>query len=791
APGDASVLAGGGAPSAAANVAINAGRLGWADGRLLVTDADHGEAWSVAPDSGALRHLAGVGASLADGLAPASFPTLRGDGPIAGTDDGTVYVASGRTIRRIAPGATDGGTVVVAADAMPDVEGDVGALAVDGEGGLLYALRGGNYSTGTGAILRLAPDATTPEVVAGLGDPDAAGATGPAGDAVLSGPTGLAVEPDGDVLVAEQGSGEYGDGNRVRRIAVGDDGVLTPDDTTTTIAGASTDGDGTGVAGGDGDGGAAVDAHLDQPRDVQALPDGRILIVDWTRVRVVATDGTITTVAGGGDASPTGATAEDADLTTLTDARMEGDTLYVVLASTHDGNAGVLAVDLDDPTATFERVAGTGGRSSGGDGTAATDLQLTPNGVAVAPDGATFVADEDGHRVLRIDPDTGTATRVLGAADGLGCVDAATEGRETCGADGRARETAISRPAALTVAPDGDLYVLDDAHLVRHVDLSAKDPDAWTVETIAGAKTGKGGIGDGGPAADAIIRSVLGMAVSPDGAYLYLASGGLRTVRRIELTGSKRIERFAGSSAPLGGIGDGGPATDAAFANPADVAVAADGTVFVADADDQRVRRIGTDGIITTVAGGGTGVEGDDDHLEEPFDPLDLGPVVGFGLALAPDGTIALSYGDQVRFLEPGGPIIRRVFGTGAAGYAGDEGRALDLRTVSATHVAFAPDGALVVADPDLRRVWRVESPARQLRIDGVSPGTVQAGGAAVQVTLTGGRTRGDVAVDAGAGVTVTDVRRDGPERVVATLRVSADAAPGARDVTLTTTLDG
>ncbi|MCM3882630.1 serine/threonine protein kinase, partial [Frankia sp. R82] len=116
------------------------------------------------------------------------------------------------------------------------------------------------------------------------------------------------------------------------------------------------------------------------------------------------------------------------------------------------------------------------------------------------------------------------------------------------------------------------------------------------------AGTGTGGFsGDGGPATHAQLGNPSGVAVDTTGA-LYIADWGSNRVRRVGTDGT--ITTVAGTGAP-GSSGDGGPATHAQLRNPNGVAVDTTGALYIADQDNNRVRRVGTDGTITTVAGTG------------------------------------------------------------------------------------------------------------------------------------------------------------------------------------------
>jgi glucose/arabinose dehydrogenase len=167
-----------------------------------------------------------------------------------------------------------------------------------------------------------------------------------------------------------------------------------------------------------------------------------------------------------------------------------------------------------------------------------------------------------------------------------------------------------------------------------------------------------------------------GVAAMPDGGYL-IADAGNDRVRRVFADGT--INTVAGSG-NVGDSGDGGPATAADFRDPLGVAALPDGGFLVADGLAGRVRRVSPDGTITTVAGNGTrGLSGDGGAATaaELFDPR--------GLAVMPDGGFLIADGDYVvRRVFPDGKITT-VAGTGTPGFSGDGGPATRRSSTSRT----------------------------------------------------------------------------------------------------------
>jgi DNA-binding beta-propeller fold protein YncE len=149
----------------------------------------------------------------------------------------------------------------------------------------------------------------------------------------------------------------------------------------------------------------------------------------------------------------------------------------------------------------------------------------------------------------------------------------------------------------------GNLYIVDtDNHRVRRVDAST-----GIITTVAG--TGSAGFGgDGGPASAARLDEPRNVDLDSDG-NLYIVDEGNDRIRKVTPSGT--ITTVAGNGT-RGSSGDGGSASSAALARPRDVAVDADGTIYVATEDDSRVRRIDPSGTITTLAGTGSAGYGGD-----------------------------------------------------------------------------------------------------------------------------------------------------------------------------------
>ena len=207
--------------------------------------------------------------------------------------------------------------------------------------------------------------------------------------------------------------------------------------------------------------------------------------------------------------------------------------------------------------------------------------------------------------------------------------------------------------------------------------------------------------GDGGPASAAHLNGPRGVAVAADG-DVFIADSDNNRIRRG--TPSGMISTVAGTG-DAGFSGDGGPALAAHLSRPFGVAVDPSGTLFIADTDNNRIRKVSPDGVISTIAGTGVAAfsgdngPGVDAQLNSPR-----------GLAVDPAGhvVIADSVNNRVRRLDGAGTITT-IAGTGTAGFSGDGGPAVDAMINYPRSIAFDPAGRLVFVDTRNARVRRVD----------------------------------------------------------------------------------
>jgi sugar lactone lactonase YvrE len=232
-------------------------------------------------------------------------------------------------------------------------------------------------------------------------------------------------------------------------------------------------------------------------------------------------------------------------------------------------------------------VAGNPAAVALGDGRPATSARLNaPTGVAVDAAGNLYIADCGNNRVRYVDAVSGTITTIAGNGSTSG----------NLGDGGAATAASLYGPTDVAVDTAGNLYIADSYHgRIRKVDVTG------TISTAAGGGTpgaGADGLGNGGPAVDAILNAPSGVTFD-DAGNLYVADSGNNLIRVIR---SGIISVVAGNGTPAFS-GDGAAAINASLKQPTAVRLDAGGAVYIADSGNSVARRVDAAGTITTIAG--------------------------------------------------------------------------------------------------------------------------------------------------------------------------------------------
>ncbi|MEU8843089.1 RICIN domain-containing protein [Streptomyces roseus] len=335
------------------------------------------------------------------------------------------------------------------------------------------------------------------------------------------------------------------------------------------------------------------------------------------------------------------------------------------------------------PISTF---AGSGEGGSGGeDGLAAAAGLSHPYGVAVDGTGTVYFSEYSAHRVRKV------------TADGKISTFAGTGEADCGGDDGPAASAFLNYPRGVAVDGMGAVYVADAGnHRVRKVTAEGE------ISTFAG--TGAAGVGgDGGPATAAELDRPYGVAVDGTG-VVYIADAENHRVRKVAADGT--ITTFAGTGeADFGG--DGGAAEAAQLNGPHAVAVDSTGVVYIADAENHRVRKVAADGTITTFAGTGEADFGGDGGAAEA---ARLNHPVAVAVDSAGCVHICDQYNHRVRKVAADG-TISTVAGTGEADFGGDDGPAGSAQLNNPFGLALNGVDALYIADHVNNRIRKIASP--------------------------------------------------------------------------------
>ena len=314
-------------------------------------------------------------------------------------------------------------------------------------------------------------------------------------------------------------------------------------------------------------------------------------------------------------------------------------------------------------------VAGTGKPGHSGDGGRASEARFSyPSGVTVDKTGNLYIADFLSQRIRRVDA-AGTITTVAGIGEpGYG------------GDGGPAAKARLNFPSGVAADPNGNVYITDSGnHRVRLIDATGK------ITTIAG--TGEAGYDWEGPAVEARLNQPRGIAIDNSG-NIYFGGYLNFEIRRVDAAGN--ISGVEGSNEPYDG-----PGGEYRLSRDRGVAVDGSGNVYVANIDNNYVRRVDAKGAVSVIAG-----------TREPGYRGDGGLAVeaqlSFPAGVAVDKTgnvyIADTGNHRIRKVDTSG-IITTIAGTGEPGYAGDGGLSVEAQLASPFALTVDSSGNLYFVD--------------------------------------------------------------------------------------------
>ncbi len=327
------------------------------------------------------------------------------------------------------------------------------------------------------------------------------------------------------------------------------------------------------------------------------------------------------------------------------------------------------------------------------------------------------------------------------------------------GDGGAATAARLRQPYGVAVDAAGNLYIADEFnHRIRKVDTGG------AISTVAGSGT-EGYSGDGGLATATQLNTPTGVAVDAAG-NLYIADQNNQRIRKVDTGGA--ITTVAGTGG-YGYSGDGVAATAAQLYGPYGVAVDAAGNLHIADTLNNRIRKVDTGGVITTVAGSGTkgGTAATAAQLRHPR---------GVAVDAAGNLYIADTLNQRIRKVDTGGAITT-VAGTGTSGYSGDGGAATAAQLYKPSGVAVDAAGNLYIADFRNNRIRKVDTGGAISTVAGTGEsGDGGDGGAATAAQLTWPQ---GVAVDSTGNLYIADTSNRRIRKVLPPVRVTLAAAPG------------
>ena len=322
-----------------------------------------------------------------------------------------------------------------------------------------------------------------------------------------------------------------------------------------------------------GDGGPGGGATLEAPSGIAVDSKGNVLFADrlHQRIRRVGGNGIIETVIGNGKQGNEGNGRPGIEATLHLPEVLVMDREDNIYLTQRSGNAWIIRKSNAEGIITH--FAGNGRQGNTGDGGPAIEASFhTISDIAADGIGNIFIADSINRNIRKIDKQGIISTIAEASLEALG-----TE----------------VHPNGIVVDKAGSIFFSDSgSSKVYKIDTSG------AITLIAG--TGDfGDHGDGGPALEAGLRSPGGLAIGPDG-FLYIAEQTTHRIRKVDSSGI--ITGYVGTG-KFGYSGDGGPAIEANIKNPFRMDFDREGNLYFSDRDNNRIRKVDTSGVITTIAG--------------------------------------------------------------------------------------------------------------------------------------------------------------------------------------------
>ena len=325
------------------------------------------------------------------------------------------------------------------------------------------------------------------------------------------------------------------------------------------------------------------------------------------------------------------------------------------------------------PSGIITTVAGNGNYGYSGDAGIATNAGFNPFDVAVDSNGNLFIADWGNNRIRKVDTN-GIITTVAGSGNGQYAYSFGGDG-------GYATNAVLSCPGGVAVDSRDNLFIVDQFNnRIRKVDTNG------IITTV-----------------DTALNSPRAVAVDTGG-NLFIADYGYNRICKMDTNGI--ITTVAGNDNGGFSAGDGGYATNASLSWPEGVAVDSSGNLFIADFGDNRVRKVDTNGIITTVAGNGNYGYSGDGGAATNAEMTDA-----FGVAVDSSGNLFIADCEnyRIRKVTKCG-IITTVAGYGTQAFFGDGGYATSAGLSSPFGVALDSSGNLFIADHGNARIRKVQN---------------------------------------------------------------------------------